>query len=148
MHLPFTAAILALPSVLAYTYSTVTEHCNDLYNFTGDAGLEAPTRVTNVTYVAASGATPAFCAVTMYMESFTGALVYLPAEGKDWKGTYSAHGCGGSCGVLGLEYVYGYGTGPYAFDLLQRGYVASMTDMGHSNSDYAVSLEHLVATSN
>jgi len=87
---------------------------------------------------AASGTTPAYCAVTMYVDVYTGVEMYLPAEGKDWKGVYSAHGCGGSCGVLGQDYVYGYGTGPYGAQLLERGYVASMTDMGHQNSDYAV----------
>jgi hypothetical protein len=75
----------------------------------------------------------------MYVDTYTGVEMYLPAEGKDWKGVYSAHGCGGSGGVLGLDYVYGYGTGPYGAQLLERGYVASMTNMGHSNSDYAVS---------
>jgi hypothetical protein len=138
MRLFLYTALTALPSVLAYTYSTVSEHCSDLWSFSGDAGLEASTKVTNVTLIAASGTTPAFCSVTMYVEKYTGIVIYLPAEGKNWKGIFSSHGCGGSCGALGLEYVYGYGTKPYGFDLLERGYVTSMTDMGHKNSDYAV----------
>jgi hypothetical protein len=134
------AAILAVGQIVsAYNYSTVTEHCDDIYNFTGDAGLEAPTKVTNVTLIPASGTTPAYCAVTMYVQEYTGVELWLPAEGQDWKGVYSANGCGGSCGVLGLDYVYGYGTEPYGIDLLQRGYVTSMTDMGHQNSNYPVS---------
>jgi hypothetical protein len=75
----------------------------------------------------------------MYVDTYTGIEMYLPAQGKDWKGVYSAHGCGVSCGVLGLDYVYGYGTGPYGAQLLERGYVANMTGMGYQNSDYAVS---------
>ena len=136
--LPAAALTVFCQVVLAYNYSTVSEHCDDIYSFTGDAGLEAPTKVTNVTLMPASGSTPAYCAVTMYVDVFTGVEMYLPAAGKDWKGVYSAHGCGGSCGVMGLDYVYGYGAGPYGFDLLQRGYVASMTDMGHQNSNYPV----------
>jgi hypothetical protein len=75
----------------------------------------------------------------MYVDTYTGIEMYLPAQGKDWKGVFLAHGCGVSCGVLGLDYVYGYGAGPYSTQLLERGYVASMIDMGHQNSDYAVS---------
>jgi hypothetical protein len=85
-------------SASAYNYSTVSEHCDDIWNFTGDAGLEARTEVTNVTYLAASGTTPAYCAVIMYVYVYTGIEMYLPAEGKDWKGVYSAHGCGGHAG--------------------------------------------------
>lgn len=135
--LPFLALV---PSSFAYNYSSVAEHCDDIWNFTGDAGLEAPTTVTNVTYVAASGTTPAYCQVTATVETYTGIELYIPAEGSDWKGIYSASGCGGSCGAMGLDYVYGYGSGPFGAQLLERGYVASMTDMGHKNSDYAVSL--------
>ena len=137
--LSIAALVLALcQSVSAYNYSTVTEHCDDIWSFTGDAGLEAITKVTNVTYIAPSGTTPAYCSVIMYVNGYTGIEIYLPAEGQDWKGVYSAHGCGGSCGILGLDYVYGYGSGPYGAQLLERGYVTSMTDMGHNNADYPV----------
>jgi hypothetical protein len=125
-------------SASAYNYSTVSEHCDDIWNFTCDAGLEARTQVPNATYTAASGTSPAYCAVTMYVDVYIRVEMYLLAEGKDWKGVYSAHGCGGPCRVL--DYVYGYGTGPYGAQLLGRGYLASMTDMGHQNSDYAVSV--------
>lgn len=133
--------VLAYSSIAKATwnYSSVTEHCSDIYNFTGDAGFEAPTKVSSVTLIPASGTTPAYCEVTMYIESYTGALLYIPANGADWKGVYSANGCGGSCGIMGLDYVYGYGSGPFGADLLRRGYVASGTDMGHKNLDYAVS---------
>lgn len=141
-----TAALsfLALTSsVRAYNYSEVTEHCDDLWDFTGDAGLEAPTVVTNVTYIpgaqADEGYTPAYCSVTAYVQEHTGILLYFPAEGKDWKGIFASHGCGGSCGIMGLDYVYGYGSGPYGADLLRRGYIASMTDMGHTNGVVSLS---------
>jgi hypothetical protein len=88
------ALLVALgESASAYNYSTVSEHCDDIWNFTGDAGLEAPTKVTNVTYIAASGTTPAYCAVTMYVDTYTGVEMYLPAEGKIGGGS-SVHGCG------------------------------------------------------
>lgn len=76
----------------------------------------------------------------MYVESYTGVEMYIPAERKDWNSIYSAHGCGGSCGALGLDYAHGYGTGPFGYDLLRSGYVASMTDMRHKNGDYAVKI--------
>jgi hypothetical protein len=91
----------------AYNYSTVSEHCNDIWSFTGDAGLEAPTAVTNVTLVPANGTTPAYCSVAMTVDAYTGVVMYLLAEGKDWKGVFSSHGCGGSCGALVLDYAYG-----------------------------------------
>jgi hypothetical protein len=131
--------LLALSHVTsAYNYSAVTRHCDDIWDFTGDAGLEATSTVTNVTYIAASGTTPAYCEVSMTVETYTGVLMYIPAEGKDWKGVFSSSGCGGSCGSVGLDYRYGYGDGPFGAQLLERGYVVSMTDMGHKNSDYAV----------
>lgn len=127
--------LTACQAVQAYNVSSVSAHCDDIYSFTGDAGLEVSIQVTNVTYYAANGTVPAYCAVIMYAQNNTGIEMYLPAEGKDWKGVFSSHGCGGSCGALGLDYVYGYGRSPlgYGKDLLVRGYVASMTDMGHQN---------------
>jgi hypothetical protein len=46
-----------------FNYSSVDEHCSDVWKFTGTE--EAPTVVTNVTYVAANttDGTPAFCDV-------------------------------------------------------------------------------------
>jgi hypothetical protein len=77
---------LALSDIArAYNYSTVSEHCNDIWSFTSDAGLEAPTAVTNVTLVPANGTTPAYCSVAMTVDAYTGVVMYLPAEGKDWK---------------------------------------------------------------
>jgi hypothetical protein len=132
----FLSSALCLPLVAAtWTYSSVEEHCSDIYSFTGDAGLEAQTVVTDVTLVPANGTTgtPAYCSVTAFVNEFTGILLWLPAKGADWRGIYSGHGCGGSCGATGLNYVYGYGSGPYGEDLLRRGYIASGTDMGHQN---------------
>jgi len=42
-----TALLLAFShSASAYNYSTGSDHCDDIWDFTGDAGLEAPTKVT------------------------------------------------------------------------------------------------------
>ena len=67
-----TLLLSAVSAVQAYDISTVTEHCGDIWNFTGDAGLETIVEVTNVTYVAANGSVPAYCSVTMYANEYTG----------------------------------------------------------------------------
>ncbi|KAF7556390.1 hypothetical protein G7Z17_g1431 [Cylindrodendrum hubeiense] len=116
-------------------YHHVAEHCTDLYDFTGDAGLEAPTVVTNVTYIPADDDLdiPGYCEVYGYIDGYTKFGLALPAEGADWSGTFQSQGCGGSCGVLGLYYVYGYGSLGWAYDILKRGWIASSNDMGHQN---------------
>ncbi|KAJ5901919.1 feruloyl esterase [Penicillium taxi] len=129
------AAVYAACTDLDFDYSDVTEHCGDLFNFTGDAGLEAPTVVTNVTYIPADNETdvPAYCEVYGYIDGYTKFALALPAEGKDWSGNFQSQGCGGSCGILGLYYVYGYGSLGWAYDILKRGWIASSNDMGHEN---------------
>jgi hypothetical protein len=120
----------------SWNYSTVTEHCQDLWNYTIDPGFECQTTVTNVTLIPAHNGVPSFCRVSAMVNQFTGVLLFLPAAGKDWKGTYSAEGCGGACGTTayGLEIVQGFGTGLTGEQVVQRGYVASTTDMGHQNA--------------
>lgn len=71
----FALLAIAARSASAFNYSTITEHCADIYHFTGDAGLEASTEVTDVTYIGASGATPAYCSVVMTIEKYTGVLM-------------------------------------------------------------------------
>lgn len=119
----------------AYDYSTVTEHCASLWNYTLDPGYEAPMTVTNVTLIPAHNSIPAYCRVTGMVAQYTGVLILLPAYGEDWKGIYSAEGCGGSCGSYAyLDSPSGLSRGPIGESVIQQGYVSSATDMGHQNA--------------
>ncbi len=93
--------VLLFASVAAaeWKYSTVSEHCDIFYNYTIDPGLECRVKVTNVTLIPAHNDVPAYCRVTATAEQYTGLLLFFPADGKDWKGIYSAEGCGGACGT-------------------------------------------------
>ncbi|KFA82018.1 hypothetical protein S40288_09863 [Stachybotrys chartarum IBT 40288] len=124
----------------AYTGSNVPADCDILYQFTGDNGLEAPTKVIKVTSVAANATTgvPAHCYVEAQIDSLggtTNTVTYLPARGEDWVGTFVSSGCGGSCGATGLDYIYGYGSPlGYGKDALKKGFVINNNDMGHNNT--------------
>lgn len=133
--------VAAVASASQFNVSTVNAHCEDIYAFTGDAGLEAPTKVVNVTLVPANTASgvPAYCSVLAKVASIGGSttfLAYLPASGGDWSGTFVQHGCGGSCGAVGLDYIYGYGYPSTGFgrDAVKKGYMISVNDMGHDNA--------------
>src|SRR6266700_3989904 len=91
----FNLRLSDIASAYNYNYSTISEHCDDIWSFTGDAGFEAPTVVTNVTLVPADGTTPAYLSVAMTVDAYAGVVIYLLAESKDWKGVFSSHGCGG-----------------------------------------------------
>ncbi|GJC88662.1 putative esterase Atu5261 [Colletotrichum liriopes] len=140
LGLSITSPAVAVP---AFNYSSIAGHCNDLYDFTGDGGFEAPTKVVAVQAVPANSTTgvPAYCSVTAKIDSLDGittAVLYLPSEGEDWNGIVSGHGCGGSCGATGLDYVYGYGVSPvlgYGKEFLSQGYVIYNNDMGHNNTE-------------
>ncbi|KAK6063559.1 feruloyl esterase b [Seiridium cupressi] len=125
----------------AYNVSSTSEHCSDLFDFTGDAGLEAPTKVSNATYVPANTTSgiPAYCSILAHVETSGGDtryLAYLPADGSDWVGTFVAHGCGGSCGSLGLDYAYGYGSfgNGYGRDAVAMGFMIIQNDLGHDST--------------
>lgn len=87
VNLPFLAsACLAISStaLASWNYSTVDEHCTDIWDFNGDGpGGEAPTRITTAQYVAPNGTTPAYCEVSGIIDLDTGFEMRIPALGRE-----------------------------------------------------------------
>jgi hypothetical protein len=75
-----------------FNYANVTEHCDDLWSFTGND--EAPMAVTNVTLYPANATdgTPAFCHVDGQVATYNGVSIRLPASGAIWAGFSSCRG--------------------------------------------------------
>lgn len=93
------------PSILPqkYAYVNVAEHCEDLYSFKGTD--EAPTVVTNVTYVQynATDGTPAFCDIQGIIATYNDVTIRLPALGSNWAGIVFQQGCGGPRGYMYMD---------------------------------------------
>lgn len=87
---------MALTCVVAvassYSFSNVSEHCQDLFDFAGDSHHEAPTDVHYVTLVAANGSAPAYCYVHGMIDRDIGFEIRIPAKGSDWAGVWSQTG--------------------------------------------------------
>lgn len=89
----YTAVLGLASSALAqYTFSNVSEHCLDLFDFVGDSQKEAPTNVHYVSYIAANGTVPALCKVNGVIDQNIGFEIKLPADGSAWAGVWSQMG--------------------------------------------------------
>lgn len=75
---------LACSVSATWNYSSVGEHCTDIWDFTGDGkNNEAPTKVTTAQYVAANGTVPAYCEVTGVIDLDTTFEMRIPARGEE-----------------------------------------------------------------
>lgn len=81
---------------------------------------DAPTHVTDATWVPAHDAAPAYCRVRGYVEPHVGFETLLP--GVRWNGKFIEMGCGGACGIIDEQ---------TCRDPLRRGYVCVTSDAGH-----------------
>ncbi len=84
----------------------------------------AATWITAASFVAATPARQAYCAVTGYVNPTNVFGMYLPVD--SWNGRYLVRGCGGSCGNAAVELACGLH--------LRDGYACLITDMGHTSS--------------
>ncbi|EPE06917.1 tannase precursor [Ophiostoma piceae UAMH 11346] len=130
----YTAVLgLAASALAQYTFSSVSEHCLDLFDFVGDSQKEAPTNVHYVSYIAANGTVPALCKVNGVIDQNIGFEIKLPADGSAWAGVWSQMGCEGTCGEI-IDSI-AIGAIPWDVDQLQRGWTSAVNDMGHTNLD-------------
>ena len=98
--------------------------CEALKSSTQFAGVQdAPTSVISATYVEATAARPAYCALVGYVTPTVGFALWLPTS---WNGKLLGRGCGGFCGVVAGEFA--------CKDPIRIGYACAQTDMGHTSS--------------
>lgn len=81
---------------------------------------DAPTHITEATWVGEHGTAPAYCRVRGYVEPHVGFAILLP--GSRWNGKLIEMGCGGACGVIDEQ---------SCGDPLHRGYACITSDTGH-----------------
>lgn len=100
------------------------ERCQSLEGgrFTSLPG--APTYIVKATYRPAAAGKRAACLVEGYVNPTVNFAVLMPAEG--WNGRYLVRGCGGSCGIVAIDFM--------CSRHLQDGFACLHTDMGHRST--------------
>ena len=81
---------------------------------------EAPASVISSKLVAATGGMPEYCDVSGIVQPQIGFELRLPTH--DWNGRYFQVGCGGNCGLIGID---------TCGDVLARDYAVAADNMGH-----------------
>lgn len=81
---------------------------------------DAPTRITQASWVKEHDPAPAYCRVRGYVEPHVGFEILLP--GIRWNGKFIEMGCGGACGWIDAD---------ACSDPLRRHYACIVSDAGH-----------------
>jgi feruloyl esterase len=102
------------------------QRCASLQTANFGATPDAPTQITNATFVPASPTRQAYCSVEGYVAPTIGFGLWLPAA--NWNGKYIVRGCGGFCGSVAMELA--------CPQHIRDGYACLHTDMGHKSTMY------------
>jgi feruloyl esterase len=100
------------------------QQCGGLQSASFSSTEDAPTQVTEATFIKARDTMPAHCRVRGYVSPQVEFELQMPVDG--WNGKFIELGCGGFCGSIDEVGCNG---------LLQRGYACIASNMGHRGED-------------
>jgi feruloyl esterase len=119
-----TVGLSSAPGAAQESGSSGADSCNALQGVDFSRIPDAPTQITETTWVAPESSELGYCEVNGYVTPQIEFLLRLPAQ--RWNGKFIEIGCGGPCGVL--THI------TQCDDPLRRGYACIVSDGGHKST--------------